>query len=44
MWVDPWGQVQAVQEEGEACVLADLSIDQLRERRQQLPLRRSPLG
>jgi len=25
-------------------VLADLSIDQLRERRQQLPLRRSPLG
>ena len=44
MWVDPWGQVQAVQDEGEACVLADLSIDQLRERRQQLPLRRSPLA
>jgi len=44
MWVDPWGQVQAVQDEGDACVLADLSIDQLRERRQQLPLRRSPLA
>jgi len=44
MWVDPWGQVQAVHEEGEACVLTELSIDQLRERRQQLPLRRSPLS
>jgi hypothetical protein len=36
--------VQAVHEEGEACVIAELSIDQLRERRQQLPLRRSPLS
>jgi nitrilase len=44
MWVDPWGQVQAVQDEGEACVLTELSIAQLRERRQQLPLRRSPLA
>jgi len=44
MWVDPWGQVQALHPEGEACVVADLSIQQLRERRQQLPLRRSPLG
>lgn len=44
MWVDPWGQVQAVQEEGEACVIAELSIEQLRERRQQLPLRQSPLS
>jgi nitrilase len=43
MWVDPWGQVQAVKDEGEACVLTELSITQLRERRQQLPLRRSPL-
>jgi predicted amidohydrolase len=43
MWVDPWGQVQAVKDEGEACVLTELSIAQLRERRQQLPLRRSPL-
>ena len=44
MWVDPWGQVQAVQAEGEGCVLTELSIDQLRERRQQLPLRSSPLS
>ena len=37
MWVDPWGQVVAVQDSGPACVMADLSINLLHQRRQQLP-------
>lgn len=37
MWVDPWGRVVAMQESGAACVLADLDIGQLRQRRSQLP-------
>ena len=37
MWVDPWGQVVAVQPQGAACVLVDLDIGQLRQRRSQLP-------
>jgi nitrilase len=37
MWVDPWGQVQAVQPRGPACVLAELDIGTLRQRRAQLP-------
>jgi nitrilase len=37
MWVDPWGQVQAVQSTGEACVMAELDIAALHQRRLQLP-------
>ena len=37
MWVDPWGQVQAVQPTGEACVMAELDIAALHQRRLQLP-------
>jgi nitrilase len=37
MWIDPWGQVQAVQPTGAACVLAELDIATLRARRAQLP-------
>ena len=37
MWVDPWGQLVAEQASGAACVMADLSIDVLRQRRSQLP-------
>jgi nitrilase len=37
MWVDPWGQVVASHDQGTACVLAELDIAQLRERRLQLP-------
>jgi nitrilase len=37
MWVDPWGQVQAVQPSGEACVMAELDIAALHQRRLQLP-------
>ena len=37
MWVDPWGQVVAVREQGAACVIAELDIHQLRQRRSQLP-------
>jgi len=37
MWVDPWGQVQAVQPHGAACVLAELDIAALHQRRRQLP-------
>jgi nitrilase len=37
MWVDPWGQVVAVQDTGAACVMADVDITTLRQRRSQLP-------
>ncbi|MEY4675574.1 MAG: hypothetical protein RLZZ470_81 [Pseudomonadota bacterium] len=37
MWVDPWGQVVISHAHGAACVVADLDIGQLRQRRQQLP-------
>ena len=37
MWVDPWGQVQAVQPTGEASVMAELDIAALHQRRLQLP-------
>jgi nitrilase len=37
MWVDPWGQVQAVQPTGEGCVIAELDIAALHQRRLQLP-------
>ncbi len=37
MWADPWGQVQAVQPTGEACVMAELDIAALHQRRLQLP-------
>lgn len=37
MWVDPWGQVQALQPAGEACVMAELAIATLHQRRLQLP-------
>ena len=37
MWVDPWGQVQVVQPTGEACVMAELDIAALHQRRLQLP-------
>lgn len=37
MWVDPWGQVVAVQDTGAACVMADVDIATLRQRRSQLP-------
>jgi nitrilase len=37
MWVDPWGQVVACQPQGAACVVADLDMPTLIERRQQLP-------
>jgi len=37
MWVDPWGQVQAVQPTGEGCVIAELNIAALHQRRLQLP-------
>ena len=37
MWVDPWGRVQAVQPTGEACVMAELDIAALHQRRLQLP-------
>jgi nitrilase len=37
MWVDPWGQVQAVQPSGEGCVIAELDIAALHQRRLQLP-------
>ena len=37
MWVDPWGQVQAVQPTGEACVMAELDIAALHQCRLQLP-------
>lgn len=37
MWVDPWGQVVAVQNQGAACVIAELDMGLLRQRRSQLP-------
>lgn len=37
MWVDPWGQVLAQRATGAGCVVADLDIAQLRQRRAQLP-------
>jgi nitrilase len=37
MWVDPWGQVQAVQPTGEGCVITELDIAALHQRRLQLP-------
>jgi nitrilase len=37
MWIDPWGQVQAVQPTGEGCVIAELDIAALHQRRLQLP-------
>jgi deaminated glutathione amidase len=37
MWVDPWGRVQAVQPTGEGCVIAELDIAALHQRRLQLP-------
>jgi len=37
MWVDPWGQVLARQPQGEACIMAELDIQVLRDRRSQLP-------
>ena len=37
MWVDPWGQVQALQPTGEGCVIAELDIAALHQRRLQLP-------
>jgi nitrilase len=37
MWVDPWGQVLAVQEQQAAVVCADLRWDALATRRTQLP-------
>ena len=37
MWVDPWGQVVAVQNQGAACVIAELDMGQLQQRRSQLP-------
>ena len=37
MWVDPWGQVLACQAQQAACVMADLDMQVLIERRRQLP-------
>jgi nitrilase len=37
MLINPWGQVLAVQPEGAAVVMADLPMEQLHERRMQLP-------
>lgn len=37
IWVDPWGQVVACQPQQAACVVADLSMQTLRERRMQMP-------
>jgi predicted amidohydrolase len=37
MWVDPWGQIQACEPQQAACVLADLDMNVLQQRRQQLP-------
>ncbi|MFM7698235.1 MAG: carbon-nitrogen hydrolase family protein [Limnohabitans sp.] len=37
MWVDPWGQVLACQPQNAACLVADLSMQTLRERRAQMP-------
>ena len=37
MWVDPWGQVVACQPQGAACVVAELDMQTLLDRRQQLP-------
>jgi nitrilase len=37
IWVDPWGQVVACQPQQAACVVADLSMLTLRERRMQMP-------
>jgi len=37
MWVDPWGQVVACQPQEAACVVAELDMQVLRERRKQLP-------
>jgi len=37
MWIDPWGQVQAVQPTGEGCVITELDIAALHQRRLQLP-------
>ena len=37
MIVDPWGEVLAVQPEGEAVVLADVSLERIREVRANLP-------
>jgi nitrilase len=37
MWVDPWGQVLAYQAQQAACVMADLDMQVLVERRRQLP-------
>jgi len=37
MWVDPWGQVLACQPQGEGCVIAELDMQVLRDRRSQLP-------
>ncbi|NBX56189.1 MAG: carbon-nitrogen hydrolase family protein [Betaproteobacteria bacterium] len=37
MWVDPWGAVVASMGLGSGCVLAELDIAQLRDRRAQLP-------
>jgi predicted amidohydrolase len=37
MWVDPWGQVVACQSEQAGCVIAELDMDVLLQRRLQLP-------
>ena len=37
MWVDPWGQVLACQPQQAGCVMADLDMQVLLERRAQLP-------
>jgi nitrilase len=37
MWVDPWGQVVACQAQQAACVVAELNMQGLRERRAQIP-------
>lgn len=37
MWVDPWGQVLACQAQQAACVMAELDMQLLHERRRQLP-------
>ena len=37
MWVDPWGQVVACQPQAAGCVVAELDMAELVERRRQLP-------